>query len=338
MDATLLADLQRRTAYPSITILADTTPRSTADDADCARLGALVDEADRRLEGDVDAEQHQALVAELRRLVVEVSRRCTSRAVAICVSPGHSAVVTLGRAVAPRVVIDHTFATRDLVAELNRTARYYVVTVSDSLVRLHLGDRHRVVERSDDLWPLTRDPDDSPRLWKASIAAALDHQLTSRPMPVVLAGVQRSITHLVERDHGSIVGTIPGNHDRTRPAELHTLAWPLVVDWLRQDGSRALERLDRARSERRFAGGIDEVWSLAEEGRVELLAVEEGYHLAARVDGHRIEPVDDPTSPGVVDDVVDELIEQVMRTGGRVVMVSDDELDDHQRVAAVLRY
>jgi hypothetical protein len=80
------------------------------------------------------------------------------------------------------------------------------------------------------------------------------------------------------------------------------------------------------------------VWPLATAGRVDLLVVEESYFLPVRVGAHHLERVDDPREPGVVDDIVDETIENVLRNGGRTIVVPDDALAQHDRIAAVLRY
>lgn len=53
--------------------------------------------------------------------------------------------------------------------------------------------------------------------------------------------------------------------------DLHHRVWLLATDWLRNGHKRAMQCLDEARSQRRFAGGIDEIWPLANEGRIELL-------------------------------------------------------------------
>ena len=100
-----------------------------------------------------------------------------------------------------------------------------------------------------------------------------------------------------------------------------------------------MQRLDDARSARRYAGGVDEVWALANDGRVEVVVVEDGYRMAVRIDEHRqLHPAEDREAPDVVDDIVDDTIELVLRTGGRAVIVGDGELEAHGRIAAVLRY
>ena len=88
-----------------------------------------------------------------------------------------------------------------------------------------------------------------------------------------------------------------------------------------------------------YAGGIHEVWSLANEGRVDTIVVENGFRLPARIGGnHELLPADDPHHPEVNDDIVDDTIESVLLSGGNAVIVSDGALADVERVAAILRY
>ena len=234
---------------------------------------------------------------------------------------------------------DDTFATRDLVADLNRTAEFCVVTVSDRKVRVLVGDRHRLVERRDARLPLLRDEDEPTGHWRRRIDDDLEILCREDPLPLVVAGVERRVRELSSRLDERLVGVIPGNHDRTGWSELHTMAWPLVVDWLRTDGARALERLDRARSVFRYAAGIDEVFPLATEGRIELIVAEDGFAPSVRLGPQgRLDPADDPEHPEVVDDIVADTIELVLRYGGESVIVPDGVLGEHGRVAAVLRY
>jgi hypothetical protein len=279
MNSALLAELQRQSAYPSVTVLLNTLPGSVLTTAERARAGQLIDTAAERLRGDVADGVATGIVARLRELLDEQSALAAGSALAICVSPTYAAAVKLGRSVTERVVVDETFATRDLVADLNRTAEYRLLTISERTVRSFIGDRFHTI------------------------------------------------------------GYIPGNHDRTGWAALHNAAWPVVCDWLRGDVADTLERLDASRSSRHDAGGVQEIWSLANDGRVDTLIVEDGHALAARVthDG-QLHPTGDAAAPDVVDDIVDETIEVVLRHGGRVVVTEPGELAAHHHIAAVLRY
>jgi hypothetical protein len=338
MNRALLAELQQRKAYPSITLLLNTTPGPSLSPGERAAALRLAEHADRRLDGDVADEVRADLAARVTELIHDQSSAPSAQALAICVSPDYAAAVRLGRPIEERVVIDDTFATRDLVADLNRTALYRVVTVSERKSRLFVGDRSRLVEERADAWPLIRSDDQSNAVWSGVVAQRLRDEQLQNPLPTVVAGVDRTVRRTAVSDIFETIGFIAGNHDRSSWTDLHNAAWPVVTDWLRADQSRALEALATARSMRRFAGGIDETWSLAVEGRVETIVVEEGYSLAVRIVDGRIEPADDREAPDVVDDIVDDTIEEVLRRGGKAVIVADSVLSDHDRIAAVLRF
>jgi hypothetical protein len=339
MNRALLADLQQRRGYPCVTVLLTTHPGAALADGDELTARRLLVEADRRLTGDVADAERMRVVGALEDLLVERRDQPVSAALGLFASVDHAAAVVLGAPVVDRVVIDDTFATRDLVADLARTALFRVVTVSDRRVRLLVGDRGRLVEERTDRWPLERADDVTSVAWSRELASRLQAEVRERPMPTVLAGVEHTVRATVGLDLVDAIGVVPGNHDRTGWADLHAAAWPLVATWLRADRREAMRLLDQARSERRFAGGIDEVWPLATTGRIDVLVVEEHYAVAARIAAHdQLEPADDPEAPDVVDDVVDDAIETVLRFGGRAVIVPDGDLDAHDRIAAVLRY
>ncbi len=238
-------------------------------------------------------------------------------------------------------MIDDTFATRDLVADVNHAAVYRVVTISNRTVRVLIGDHRRLVEECSDSWPMVRSSYETTTSWGNEVVRRLRAEQRRLPLSTVVAGVERSVRHAgAAIDPLSTIGVIPGNHDRTSWVDLHNAAWPLVADWLRTGQARALERLDWARSACRYAGGLDEVWTLANDGRVELVVVGESLAMAARLDDrHGLQRADhEREARGVVDDLVDDILEAVLRHGGNAVIVGDAQLQDHQRIAATLRY
>ena len=324
-------------SYPSITLLVNTRPGSSFGDGDEARAHRLAETAGERLATLID-DDPGPLVDALHRLIDERVGQRSSHALAVCVSTEHDATVVLGGAVDERVVIDETFTTRDLVADLNRTAAYRVLAVSNAVARSFVGDRRRLVEERSSDWPLRREEATSDTVWSQTVTTATKRLDSDHSMPVVTAGVGRSVRNLLDASGLDVIGHVPGNHDRTGAAELHTLAWPIVLDWRALRQLHALDDLDAARSSRHFAAGVDELWTLAEEGRVEHLVVEDRFAVSARVgpDGH-LHPTDDDHRD-VTDDVVDELIESVLRNGGRTTIVDDSTLEAHGRIAAVLRY
>lgn len=338
MNRATLNELQRQRCYPSITILINTTPGIPLTAAELDTATRLTRHTDDRLDGDVSDTVRRTLIGRITDLIAEIGDEPSTRALALFVSPEHTAAVRLGRTIDERVTIDETFAIRDLVADLNRTALYRVVTISERTSRLFIGDRHRLIEQRDAPWPLTRTDDHTPTTWARELADQLLAEHATHPLPVIFAGVQRSLRKLAP-DLTDTIGVIPGNHDRTSATDLHHAAWPLVTDWLRSDATRAMEQLDQARSTNRYAGGIHEVWPLANDGRIATIVVESGYSLPARIDhNNQLHPADDPHHPEVNDDIVDDTIGTVLQHGGNAVIVNNGTLHGHDHIAAILRY
>jgi hypothetical protein len=337
MNRALLDELQQMRSYPSITILFNTQAGSTFGSDEKARVQRLAATARERLGKLVD-DDPVPLIDVINALAEQRVGTRMGHAMALCVSAEHQGAVLLGGAVEERVIIDETFATRDLVADLNRTATYRVLTISDVTVRSFAGDRQRLAEERSDVWPLRRGDDISDTVWSQTVTAAVKALGDDYSVPTVTAGVRRSVQKTLDPSALDVIGHINGNYDRTSPGDLHTLVWPIIVDWKGQRQQRALGELEDARSAKRYAAGVDELWSLAEDGRVEHLVVEADFRLAARIDDNRhVHPTSD-VGRDVIDDVVDEVIEVVLRSGGRSTMVEPETLQDCGRIAAVLRY
>jgi len=338
MNRATLNELHRQRCYPSITMLINTTPGSPLTPGEFDTATQLVCHADDRLDGDVSDNLRSSLIIRLTDLITEQAGQRSTHALALFVSPEYTAAVRLGRAIDERVTIDDTFTTRDLVADLNRTALYRVITISERASRLFVGDRQRIVEQRDNAWPLIRSDEHTATTWARDVDRCLRSEHATHPLPTVIAGVQRSVRKLAPGLTDAI-GVIAGNHDRTTASDLHTAAWPLVNDWLRTDATRAMNQLDQALSTNRYAGGIHEIWPLAHDGRIATLVVENDYVLPARVDANnQLHPADDPLHPEVNDDIIDDTIETVLKHGGNTIIVNDGTLRDHQHIAAVLRY
>jgi len=360
VDAALVDRLQRARSNPSVSVLVTTTPAAILTSRDAVRLHRLVDVACRRLRSEPDQELATALAKRVRHLTVAVRRSSTTRAMALFVSEDHCEVVYLPAAVADRVVIDPTFATRDLVRLLADHPRYRLVALSDHGARLFEGRPGELAEITTGQFPITlrSTPEHNDRGRRfgrdrssgrdAALRAhlrAVDHFLSSRmahdPLPLILAGVSRQVATFrqVTRRETSIIGTIAGNHDRSSPARLDALARPIIENHRDHERATGAASLDDSAHSRRLAKGIDAVWVAARNGQIEALYVEDGFTFAARLahDGRCLSAASDAEHPDVLDDAVDEAIEYVNASHGRTVIVDDGSLIAHKRIAALLR-
>ncbi|MGH9066202.1 MAG: hypothetical protein ACRD0J_01560, partial [Acidimicrobiales bacterium] len=259
--------------------------------------------------------------------------------------------------VGERVAIDPTFSLRELVQAVDRAPRYRVLVLA--------GARSRIFEGlGPTLWPAAApspQPDPAPgarrrqrghrfgvemsalrevsrRRLMTSLDEALAGMAQKDPLPLVVVGSTREAALFQElsTQGPSVIGTVCGLHGRTNPARLLRLVQPVVNTYLREERDRALARLQEA-SEPRRAGGIDAAWTLAHDGWVELLCVEEGFAYPARVEGSCLVAAVDPEHPEVLDDAVDETMAAVADRGGTTVVVADGALSAQGRIAALLR-
>ena len=359
LDEPVVAALQAVRDYPCASVLMSTAPGNALSSADAARLDLLVAALGRRLRTEVAHHPIEPVLARLQRLSVDARSVATGRSVALFASFHHDALVTLPVDVVDRVVVDPTFATRDLVRALAARPRFRVVVVSDARVRLLEGEPGGLVEIDLRVPALAASPaatrrsrgrrgraEGDTRRRRGTIrlrqaAAAVRARHTADPLPLVVAGVTRQVAAWtsVFGDGDPVVCTIAGNHDTTSANRLDVLATPVIDDYLRGERRAALARL-AATDPDRSAFGIDAVWSAAGAGRIELLCVEEGFVYPARPDHarNRLQPDDDLDRPEVLDDAIDEIIEMVRLGDGRVVTVHDGALEGCGRVAARLRW
>jgi hypothetical protein len=257
--------------------------------------------------------------------------------------------------------VDPTFATRDLVFTLNRTPRYNVLALSEKDTRLFEGFGASVEEIRGGGFPMTHEGaggasrlpggqgvntsaqrDEAHRDFFRAVDEKFGAFQAEEKLPLVVAGVVRYLAFFreVSRHADDIAGTLDGNYDMATEHEMAQLVWPVMQDYLARRRAEALERLDAAVGAQRSSSTIGEVWRMAKEGRGDTLLVEQNFHYPARVDetGLILSPAADASAPGVIDDAVDEVVEEVMLKGGSVIVLDDGALEQRQRIALILRY
>ncbi len=343
--------LQANHGYPAVSLLMNTAPAAVMTPLDAATLRRLVRQATQRLGSEKLPETPEILLA-LARLAAHATLEPTSRGLAIYASPGTACVVHLPVEVQERVVIDPTFATRDLVRSLHRTPRHVVLVLSSREARLLDGLGDTLQPAPGDTFPLSnpkqqsKDPsrpsvsDADHTAFLKRVERALTIHLKLYPAPVVLVGPDRVLAQFMAQTKvPRIAGTIPaniGNHSLTALAQRIR---PVLESYLRGRQDEALRLLDRCTSEMRTVSGMQSCWLAARHERVEMLAVEEGLFYPARLsgDGDLLMPADDVEHPEVLEDAVDELIECVLQRGGWVALVEDGSLAAHDRVGLTVR-
>ncbi len=350
--ADLVIELQAGQRFPAVTLLLPTAPAAVMTSADRTTLRSLVDQARRRLVAGRVAGAAD-VVADLETVAEEAMTLPTSTALAVLASrDGVRGSIRMPVDLAPRVVVDASFATRDLVRAMHRTPRHAVLVLGSREARLFqgAGEELRPVGGR---FPITaarqrrRDPA-RPGLGQADAAAffrdvdaALGAHLRLHPSPIVLAGSPRAVASFtaVSRHLARLAGVVEADLVREPLTSLVARVRPVLEQYLRSRQDEALALLEQRMTAQSAVSGVAAAWLAARHERPEMLVVDESLIYPARLswDGDLVERADDVDAPDVVDDLVDELIELVLRRGGWIALAQTGTLDAHDGVALTLR-
>lgn len=344
--------LQQIRGFPAVSVLMTTTPCPSMTLTDETRLEDLVDQATLRLrrlpEGDP-----APLIAALLGLARTAATEPTGHGIALFVAAGVARSCRLPVPPIDRVVIDHTFATRDLVLALQRTPRHVVLVLSAHDARLFESSGGVLDAAPTPAFPLRRSrarrshPDRPAQRQAATeeFLRTVDRSFATyralHPSPLVLVGPDPMLEAFTRqaRRLDRLAGILTGDHLKASLVELSAATRPVLQRYLASREQDALELVWTRDAQGRVAAGMQAAWLASRTSQPEMLAVEESLFYPARLspDGHTIELSSDIDQPDVIDDAVDELIEHVLIRGGWIAIVGDRALDRYGGVALVPR-
>ena len=350
LDWALLRRLQSADGGPSVSLLLWTTPAAVMTAADAADLHHLAGSAVERLDGELRVEARRHIEARLSEAVRAAENSPTDHGLAVFVSPTETAVVPLPFSPRERAVVNHTFATRDLLDALQTFPMFRALILRGPGFRLLEGRGERLSQVLD--WQVP-----NPSLGRARESAwttgqrrraaldEADHAIGVRVavigrLPLVVVGRKRLIAEFRKRSPhaSSVVGEVPAWGSMLSRVSVAQLAAPLIRAWREQHTQRYLDALGEADSQGTVVWGLDKVWDAVLAGQVERMWVERGYWLPGRLadGGKRLHLLDAKGAHGVVPDIVDRVIEHAALAGAHVEMVERLSEAEGHRIAAQL--
>jgi len=352
-----LQELQSFTYVPALSILLPTHRTSPDNKQDPIQVKNLVDEAKSRLSEQFAAREIEPLFKKLDALVETIKYSHTLDGLALYVSHEFAKLYYLPFTVPARVIIDKTFATRDLLYGLHRNQCYWVVLLSQNSTRLISGIGETLEEVEDKNFPMPMTGpgateatppdsdssymDDRLRRFYQKVDQALNEYNQADNLPLVVGGDIRQISFFqeVSQYSSAIAGTMTGNFDKSTLAEINPEVWQIVQSVREAKQAEAMQALDAAMGVQMVISTIEEAWKLSQEGRAKMLLVEKNYHVpAVLTENGGLQLTEAVGGTEVMDDAVDEVIEVVLAKGGEVAIVDDGKLAVHQRFALILRY
>lgn len=259
--------------YPAVSILCPIFRAFPESRQNGVRLQNLLRTATARLLEEFPRDEIRPLIQRLETMVATVETGSCLDGIAIYANAEWGTVVHLPLRTRERVVIDETFATRDLVLSLRRRPRYRVITLGERTTRLYQGVGDELSEVSQGCFPLSvsTGPDDTGRPPRRDrgmdrTGAAAEHRRhglrsvdealaeldATEPMPLILVGSTRALATFeeVSRSRLPIVATVPLAEDSPSPAQIVERVAPVIREWTRSKDAALLKVFE----EERWAG------------------------------------------------------------------------------------
>jgi hypothetical protein len=345
-----LRQLQLAADKPSVSLFLWTAPAAVMTHHDAANLHRLASQASERLSHESDERLGHELrgdaLGHMKARLGEAVRAAevgpTDHGLAIFVSSAQTAVVPLPFSPRERVVVNPTFATRDLLESLERFPPYRALVLRGPGFRLLEGRADRLSEVRDWQVPnpsLLRARGEDAGLYKNCWTlrqrrlAAFDSADTAigervaivGRLPLVVLGRKGLIARYRRRSpHApSIVGEVADYGSLLSSADVAQHAAPIVASYRERHKAEYLEALAEADRNGHVVWGLQPVWDAVRDGQVQWLWVEKDYWQPGRLaeGGRRMLPALDATAPGVIEDLVDLVIERAALSGAHVEIV-----------------
>ncbi len=338
----------------SVSVLMRTTPAPRMGVADRERLQGLVRDAGRRLAEERDRRDAAQVEARLSAALARAVAAPTDAGIALLVSPVETHVFHLRVRPVDRVVVDPTFATRDMVRSAAEDPAFLLLVIDGRAARLfHYDQRYARPVLGHD-FPIIgpaqslRDRGmvgaqggvlrEARRSFLRQVDSRLAQRLVDRSLPVVLVASERMAAEFVSVSRGRRISAVVRTGDTRVPlAELESRARAALTEHVTDRSAAALDTIHGRLRQRRAAIGLAEAWAALLQVDPELLVVERSFAAAVVLDDAGFRLAGDPEQPGVIDDAVDELIEAVLVRGGQVVMVPDGALAHHGHLVLAVR-
>lgn len=325
---------------------------------DGLQLKNMIKEVETRLLADTGKKDAAKLLERVNALADSIDHSQNLDSLVLFVNKDVSEYMRLPIKVKDRVVIDETFATRDLIRAMHLETHYYIAVLSQNNVRLIEAVNGDAVKEIGNPFPIENTQFQARNRAALAIASkqtslmaeffnkvdkAVNKVRKGSPLPVFICGLEENHSqYLSVADNKETLFNVYLNKNKINDP-IHSIveeSWEVVKEYMIKKNNSRKEDLKRAVGENKFLSDTNEIWKAIGEGRIQTLFVEQGRFQPAIMKGDEIEYVseDRRNDPEVIDDIYDEMIEANMDFGGDVVFLPKGELDKFNGFGAITRY
>ena len=232
---------------------------------------------------------------------------------------------------------------------MQRSIHYYALSLSEQTNRLYEGFRDKLIDIQNTNFPFKISIDAGNPASKDTQLRKFFHRTKQRfahyyeqdPLRLVVVGEKSNLAVFegLATHQDVLIGMVEGDYTATSPHDLGMIVWPVVKEAIAGANENAMRDLATADKVKKVVSGIDAAGQLAETETGSTLYVEEDYHVkgSIRKTDRSVIISKHVNLLEVIDDVVDLIIEKVLKMGGAVIFLKSGSLIKFERIALVQR-
>jgi len=319
-------------------------------------LSNLLKDAISTLHEKYGKQQATAVEDQLTRLIATIDHNYNNKSMILYANEQFAEMIRLPIVVENRIVIDNTFATRDLIRAIYETGGYYILHLSRDHARLIEAYNDELVQEFQEVFPLQNDlvpknneerstsrgTDGLIESFFNTVDKAYQQVINDKEQPLILVTETRNYDYYLKVADKTdfIAGHINRLPADEKAEKIVAECWVEMQTLIKAKNAARIKELEHAVNSGKFLSDYNDIWKAVQEGRGKTIFVRRDFYQPAIVKDNIITTLDNhqPGEEHAVEDIIDEMIEINLAAGGDVVFVKNDDLADFQHLALVTRY
>lgn len=305
-------------------------------------------------------------VSKLQNLEKSIEFKRITEGIGIFFNDIVSEIIYFENPVEDKLLIDDNFEIREILIEDKNSLRAYVVLLNETHVRFFETEGENVKEIINDKFPfnienefqlpesqniLSRVPEESDINMKRIIAGLreadknINNFIKNKNLPVIICGLDKTLSAYKKiRNEFPFSYYYAVNFDKSSLKEIGSFIRSLTMQLYENEAQNILVNLQNKADESVFITDIADIWYASLDKKGDKLFISESFTKPAVIDTTTgeifIENSDTLNGDNykTIPDIINNIIENVIFSGGKVYFLPEDKMEDYGKVVMSLRY
>lgn len=371
MKSTTLNNIKGNKSSPCVTVIIPTHKTSPERSIDPIEVNKTIKQVKDNLLLKYGKKKGAELAGKLEEFEKSIDYTHNAEGLGLFVSAEISEIVQFPFPVIEKTIVGDKFETRDLIYLSAYLEDYLLLSISMDETKLYRGSGTELKEIRNNDFPrkyiddyeyerpslgssygpsLKSTEKDKSIITKERVERFLHETdkllspyLNNNHIPLIIAGVKQELGYFQkESTHtAQIAGKIVGNYTHSSLTEFGEMAFERIIKHREKITQQEIEKLSDSIGKELAVTGIRSVWKAAMEGKGLLLMVEKDFTkpgFVKRDDNTNLYLTPPVENHNIMGDAVETIMETILEKNGKIRMVDNGTLTDHDQIALILRY